>query len=168
MPKANGQHVWVRTTSPFEAGSTLSLGPLATPSLVLCRAIQFNASIGTSQTVETIATPRRSTTNAKSHFSTNQKDANPADAFSPDIFRSNRSKSANKPRIIYAERAHATTCEVNSFSGALHHVDQRHSVLCLDRLCVATDMHTREMQRRPMWARYMQRNAMDDDERIEF
>jgi hypothetical protein len=168
MPKANGQRVWLRTTIPFKAGRTTVLGSLATPSLDPCHAIQFNASIGTSQTVETIATPRRSTTNAKSHFSTNQKDANPADAYSPDISRSNQSKSANNPRIIYAERAHATTCEVNSFSGALHHVDQRHSVLCLDRLCVATDMHTREMQRRPMWARDMQRSAMDDDERMEF
>ena len=168
MSKANGQHVWLRTPIPFEAGSTPSLGPLATPSLHPCRAIQFNASIGSSQTVETIVTPRRSTANVKSHFSTNQKDADPADAYIPDMSRFNRSKSTNDSSIIYVEGAHATTCEVNSSSGALYHVDQRHSVLCLDRLCVATDMHTREMQRRPMWARYMQRNAMDDDERIEF
>ena len=64
-----------------------------------------------------------------------KKGADLTDAFSPDTSRSHRSTSANNSSIIHIDGAHATTCEANSFSSALHHLDQRHSIFFVWMRC---------------------------------
>jgi hypothetical protein len=133
----------------------------------LCWTIQFGPSAGTDQEVGSIATLQRSNAGAKSHPSTNQRDACPVDAYSLEISRSDQSMSANESSIICLEEARATTSGSNSFSGALHHLHQHYSILRLEALYAATDMRTGEMQRRPMRARDMRRSAMDAVEHIQ-